>query len=144
MSMRTWTIDGYGVNVSNLKIDDYMMAAFLRKYFSNDFEIFDIKSDATDAEIVEIFDYSYESGNGDLSVWAAVSDLILKKENVFVEYIKGECEEAIILPSCMPWQYNEKERALTIEDLEEIFSKYFKELGYPEVDVDSQSIEFYG
>ena len=143
MSNRSFTVDGFGISLNNLEINKCKMAAFLRKYFPDKFEEFDIKPNATDEEIVFAFDYSYESGCGDLSVWAAVADAISENEGIIVEYFDGEYEKAIILPACMPWQYNEKERVLTLNDFERIFAVYFEELGYPKIEVDSQSIEFY-
>ncbi len=100
-------------------------------------EIFETLLQPEDAqEIADFFesitDDKYFNHNG-LDLIPIVINFETGLETLYVPSQEGclgaNCG-AVLLPACMPWQFNEHERALSSEsDLDEIFVPYMQELG---------------
>lgn len=62
-----------------------------------------------------------------------VADIMNKETGIrFTNQLDMESDtEYVMLPECMPWLMNEKEKALTEKDLHDICVKYCSEIGLP-------------
>ena len=77
--------------------------------------------------IIEVFDY-YE-GEFYCSLWSFVANVISKETGIDVDCYADNYQVALMLLEREPWDYNEKEKELTMESFNEILLRYFKELG---------------
>lgn len=86
----------------------------------------------TPLNLLNIFkDYIDERSNY-TSVAGVIADIMTSETgiNFYAVHISDDhC--AILLPENVPWYYNEVEKQLTEEKLNEIFKKYFAELDFP-------------
>jgi hypothetical protein len=62
-----------------------------------------------------------------------VADIMNKETGIrFTNQLDMDSDkEFVMLPECMPWLLNEKEKALTEKDLHDICVKYCSEMGFP-------------
>lgn len=64
-------------------------------------------------------------------LYGVIADVMSKETGIRWEYYVADedSDDAIILPRCFPWLYNEAEKTMTEEKLKEICNKYIAELG---------------
>lgn len=76
---------------------------------------------------------------------AVISDVISIENDIRVMFLEEQDEPVkyIMFAEALPWQYNDKEKALTQESLTGIFKKYFDELEIP-LDMDYIQVEYFG
>ena len=79
-----------------------------------------------------------------------VAAIIETETGISFEYQPGQSDEgcvgsaAIIMPRCYPWEYNEIEKNLTIEKLENILTPYVKEFNMDPKEITDIEIEYFG
>lgn len=75
---------------------------------------------------------------------AAIANIMTRETGIRFEFHPGmDNENKILFPESYPWYYNEKERELTRETLDEIMSRYVDELGIDK-EADYEDIEYWG
>lgn len=146
MSMQTDVIYGYGVDTSRLSLDTAPFKAFVKKYLPNIYEKYlsDIPDD-TDFNEVEKILYEYESPNCSSSGYGAViADILQKETKLLFNYIANEesGSSAIYFPYYLPWQMTKRIKEIKQEDIDEILTRYFTELGV-KIEPDYTAVEIY-
>lgn len=98
-------------------------------------------------EFFEDWDYSCNV-SGQEGLGAVISNVISRETGVRVEFQKGQDDcgsvPTVLLLETSPWNYNEKEKNLTLDSLIELLLPYAKELGIDKDDIGFVSIEYYG
>jgi hypothetical protein len=155
--MTTSIIYGFGFNVD--EISDERLIAFMIKHkdtfckSDTENELFCEVVNLTDLDIdvygIEDFfeeyacDVSGHEGKG-----SVISNVISRETGIRMEYqmAQSDCDgyPSVLLVEAYPWNYNEKERNLTIDSLTELLLPYAKELGLRERDIDGLEVEYYG
>ncbi len=89
----------------------------------------------------------YTSGvTGHSGVYGAISDIMMAETGISFGYFEEQDSSnkgSIMLEQLMPWDFNETEKALTEESLQEICEKYIAELN-PELEFESIRMEYFG
>lgn len=147
MSCRSWTENGYGIDLENLphisKKKD-KLKSFVIKHRRDILEDFSLTSNSTAEEFYDELE-NYESGSGYESSWAIVAETMSNETNIPFEYFYSEYGEVIMYLPSYPWSIlSDKEKNLTKTEINNIFKNYLEELGYKNVSVDYRSIEFFG
>ena len=95
-----------------------------------------------EANVDDYADFDQDYCNG---IPALISMAIMEAEGVGIE-CHSDLNGCVYLvfPACMPWEYNEKERALSENDIIALLSKYWHMLYEGETDIDRVSIHQYG
>lgn len=99
------------------------------------------------SDIDKIFEtYSCEN-TGIEGTGAAVANIMFRETGIRFAYCpeNDECDTkaSILLTESLPWSFNEAEKKLTLESLEELCLKYCKELRIPEPP-DYLALEYFG
>lgn len=156
MSMQTSIVRGYGVDYSDLdNINTEKVLNFIKNHNSNLYEnmmeaVIGCNDNYTEEDCVE---WLMENMDRELieefEEWeyvrcAIIADIMRRETDISFEFLVGNdpiaYNQAILLPTLMPYQYSEKERVLTEEEMEEIFKKYFGELG---IDVSPDIVDIF-
>ena len=141
MSYNTWYTYGYGVKVNDIKTTPERLfnLAATNQELSKDVTDFLKESgeykieNLTLEDFDEFDDICYKSGVG-IILYRAINEFI-------VDYaIDFDGNTYVVFPETYPWSINAKEKALTENDVKEIFEKYIKILTDEPVDIDYQSI----
>ena len=157
MSMRSSFVYGFGFEVENILdrvLLDFMINhknTFCKTDIENDLfcEVVNFTDEDLDAYGLEDFFESYQCDcTGQEGVGAVISNVISRETGIMVEYQMGQSEcgsyPSVLLAETYPWNYNEKERNLTVESLTEILLPYAEELGLSKDDINALEIEYYG
>lgn len=159
MSMRFWTVTGYGVNIEVIDtVDINDKLAFIKKYLPEVYKTLQDEIryqynkgllDFTNTS--EYIDYcnqwlaTYENEYAAKGFGAIFTDAINNNEMEFnVEIFDGDEGGAVMYVACFPWEMTVREKQMTREDMEDVFMKYLNDLGISENVCDRQSIKFYG
>ena len=120
-------------------IEDYDYAEWLNKCSANaDFNNgWVLNKDYTDEVDALIDATTFASPYFPHDKYLVIAAVMRKETGIsFSYYSLDEGEYAIVLPLCMPWEFNEKDKNCTPESLEKIFKEYFQELGVNNIEVD--------
>lgn len=154
MSMRSSFVYGYGFIVD--EITDEKLIDFIKNHKDTfckadyEKELFEEMLEYTEEEyyLENFFDDYYCDCSGQGGRGAVVSNIISRETGIRIEYQMGQsdCDSypSILFTETYPWNYNEKERNLTVESLTEILLPYAEELGLSKKDIDVLEIEYYG
>lgn len=154
MSMRSSFVYGYGFIVD--EITDEKLIEFIKKHK----DAF-CKSDEEKALFEEMLEYTEEEYDledffdgyscdcsGQEGRGAVISNIISRETGIRIEYQMGQsdCDSypSVLFTETYPWNYNDKERNLTVESLTKILLPYAEELGLSKKDIDALEIEYYG
>ena len=150
MASQDYEIRGYGIQFdskcgTDTTVDRIKQLLELAPEVKADVEAWlkdiDISLDEVMVDDYADFDQDYNNG-----IPALIAKVINAVEGIFVEAASDDDGVLYLyLCCCMPWGYNEKERNLTAEELEDIFRKYWNIL-YPEkvTTIDAVSIHQFG
>lgn len=76
--------------------------------------------------------FDFEATGGGSGIYGIVADVIGRENGICISYeVADEYEDnddAVMFVEKLPWFMNEKERSLTAEELDKIFTPYVKEL----------------
>ena len=155
MSMRTDIVYGYGFTSVD-EIEDNKLIEFIKNHkdaFCKSEEelalfedMLEFTKDEYDLEdFFELYgcDMTGLEGNG-----AVISNIISRETGIRFEYQCGDADccsyPSILFSETYPWNFNEKEKNLTVESLTEILLPYVEELGLGKNSIDALEIEYYG
>ena len=159
MSSSTSMYYGFGFEVDNIKTLD--LVTFMTNHKRTlcesirEREMFDVLHNTEDGifsynfaqDFFEEWDYECDV-SGQSGLGAIISNVISRETGVRVEYQMGQSDcgsvPSVLLVETSPWNYNEKEKNLTINSLTELLLPYVLELGLSKKDIDFLSIEYYG
>lgn len=150
MSMRSWTVDGYGINAGILVCPVELKEAFIKKYLPKVYEEManDCQNEDTEEYMLNVDDWinNYEDFNCRYGFEALFAEAINENEDGFdVDYYDGEYEEAIAYEDRAPWEMSDRVKQMkNREDMKAIFAKYLNELDIKEFAFERQSVEFWG
>lgn len=148
MSMRNWTVDGYGIDISYLDgVDNATKIAFIKQHDTKtyaDYEAYAKEAELDmEADLTEILNYCNETADGFAYVFAGV--MYDETDIMFTSEVNDETGEgAVLYMDRAPWEIEDKVRGMSEDDMKAIFAKYLAELGVTEFYFDRQSIEFWG
>ena len=154
MGMRSSFVYGYGFFVD--EIPDGVIIEFIKNHkdtfckSDKEKELYEEMLEYTKEEYdLEDFFESYGcdctgmEGNG-----AVISNIISRETGIRFEYQCGDADcdsyPSVLFAETYPWNYNEKEKSLTVESLTEIMFPYIEELGLKKENIDALEIEYYG
>ena len=140
MSCSTSIIYGYGFNISTLTANGFInfltwhsesVIAILQKQVGykhlTEADLFETLKTTGPEEFFSEIECEISGFTG----WEAViSNVITHETDIRVEYQSGEShgDETIMFSEGMPWIYSNKEKLLTQDYLEDLFSKYINDL----------------
>lgn len=154
MNMKTDIVYGYGFMVDEIPDDviiDFIKnhkETFCKSDTENELyeEMLEYTKEAYDLEnFFEMYscDHTGMEGNG-----AVISNIISRETGIRFEYQCGDADcnsyPSVLFVETYPWNYNEKEKNLTVESLNEILLPYVIELGLNRSNIDALEIEYYG
>ena len=150
MSYQTWHNYGYGICTDDIETDCsrllklISLAPNFNDKFQEKLEVWmgdnSVKS-VEDLKLDEILDVLYY-----MDLWygiaSVISVVVCEAEDIGLV----DCDDFIgcdyvIFPTRLPWEYNEKELNMTVEDAENIFRKYVGILTDKTIVIDWQSVE---
>lgn len=150
MSMNTSIVYGRGFNVDG--VTDGTLKLFARNHLAS------LRACLSQEELGEIEEYLGCDDEADFpevecgiscqrGTYAVISNVIREESGIQVQYEPGQedCDSlpSILLAACLPWQYAEEEKLLTIQEYDDIISPYMVELGVSG-NPDDLSVEYYG
>lgn len=152
MSMNSFHIYGYGFasDCDEEKLIDFIKAhkdTFCRSDKEKEMykEMFDHTSGEYDLE--DFFSSYSDDQNGNEGSGAVISNIMSRETGLRFEYCKPDSDcgtsASVVFPWGYPWQYNEAEKNLTQEKLDEICKVYIDELGILE-DPEELELEYWG
>lgn len=161
MSMQSWTVTGYGVKEEEFdNVSTDTKVSFIKKFLPKTYEELQTEVESENNEgnfdmtnTSEYLDYckvwidGYEDEYCSMGFAALFAMAINENEKDFyVEYCSGEYSEenSIIYTDRLPWEMSDRVKAMTCEDMTEVFMKYLRELGINNDVCDRQSVEYYG
>lgn len=150
MSMRSWSVDGYGVEMTDIVksvsaekwAELISLAPTLQEKVQNYFDKHDYKSPYSYGDYI---DYCCDNNEEDYLSWL-IADVIREKEyiNLIVD-ADEDGNEYLLLESKLPWEVDTvSEQSLTPEKLERIISKYVGIISDRKIELDYVSIEHFG
>lgn len=146
MSMQTSIVRGYGVSSTVLDhVTTKNVLDFVEKHCSTLYkkmmeEVDSENKSNLEAECEDWLNENGEFGNGfrDSEEWEEgkfhlIASVMEKETGIKFEYVRGNDPDldgnaAILLPSCMPWEYSATERKVTEQELSDLFRDYFSDL----------------
>jgi len=144
MSFNVDNVYGYGFEVSfgGDNFDSKKFFGFLRNHKETIKGLYDGESiiKFIENENPDIDDFCEEfadrencEGYGYNTAKNIIADIMNKETGIrFTNQLDMDSDkEFVMLPECMPWLLNEKEKALTEKDLHDICVKYCSEIGLP-------------
>ncbi len=154
MSVRCWTVTGFGIDEDELCPSVDSQIAFLKKYLPVQYD--EMQEDCENCENCDMsntsdyLDYcrgwieDYEDDQGNTGFGALFAKAIQKNEDGFEpEYFHHEGCGAVIYEERMPWEMTNRVKAMKADDMSAIFQKYLDELGVSAT-IERQSVEFCG
>lgn len=150
MSLRSWTVDGFGIEVDLLDVGSNKKKAFIKKHdpeFWKEVESYAKEEGLSEQSMMENLDDLFPALTEEVGGFAVVFSRIMSDETGITFEAQVPSEDgygAIMYRDCAPWEMEEKVRNMSYEDMEEIFAKYLAEIGVKEFDFERQSIEYYG
>lgn len=143
--METIIVYGYGLSTDELSnIENAKMAAFIRKHFPDmEFDGINV-NDIDDEELIEYAEEIESITTCNCGVYAAIANAMTKETEIQFDYhgFNEDGNGGIVFGQSMPWHFNEKEKNLTKEKLDEIFKIYTDELGLDDSPCEIE-IEYY-
>lgn len=153
MSMKTSIVYGYGFEIGELDVNAFR--DFLKSHKDTFVKTEEDKKIYEDLLALdshkELDEYCLNVGyscdtKGTEGIGAVISNIMTRETGIRFSYEPGcgDCgsEASVVLAESQPWYMNEKEKALTENGINKIFSMYAEEL---DIDgVDYQEIEYYG
>lgn len=145
MSYHTWSTDGFGFCVDDIKTtpERVLKLAALNKKTLNDLREYldSIYEDGYKDEnlIMDDFD-DFEGNYGDQGLSTILREVI-ETEIPIVFADDFDCVNYILYCPSYPWTLKEKEKDLTKDDVKEILTKYIKILTDEPIDIDFYSVE---
>lgn len=153
MSMSYGAVYGCGLNTKQLEsINQEALALFIKKHSSKFNKVWEDCEDkpleeASLEEIIDFF-YDYESDTGAYSQMAMIeliADVMTKETGVRFGFFSFEEDMVLLFTEAMPWCLNEKEKALSgVDDLQEIFNPYLRELGIENKKINNVELVWWG
>ncbi len=137
MSMQTDCVYGYGFKVY---ASDESLRSFCKKHRETILKLkagkdiidyMDQHSDESFNPKEDFFDYENEA-TGDTGFYGLIADVMNEETGIVFEYRIAQDpddDEVIILPQTYPWFFNEIEKELTQEKLDDILKGYINDLG---------------
>ena len=121
-------IFGYGVDLSKLNFtDETKMKEFIKRYLPDFAKEIDINEKENEVDIFECIDnYNNDLGYDGLS--ALLADVINEQEQIQLSAYDFIPNGYIYIPANYPWQFNNKEKRLTAESMQEILKKYLSKI----------------
>lgn len=158
MSSSTSIYYGYGFEVDEVttqSIMDFMKNHQLTLSYPREIEMFVALRDKDEGILSyddpnEFFeDWAYSCNvSGQEGLGAVISNIISRETGIRIEFQKGQDDcgsvSTVLLLETSPWNYNEKEKNLTLDSLMKLLFPYAKELGIDKDDIGFVSIEYYG
>lgn len=156
MSMQTNMIYGYGFEVCY--VDDEKLIEFIKNHketfckSDEEKELFEelLKYEPDDYCLDDLLEESDVTCDvtGRTGFGVPISNIISRETGIRVQYEIG-CGDCGSVPSVLfseqyPWNYNEKEKNLTVDSLNELFIPYVKELGLSKEVLGGLAVEYYG
>ena len=151
MGQQTWTVEGYGIIVP----DDEHIIEFIKAHkdtFCQSQEEKDLYEEmlvytAGEYDLEDFFEKYGCANSGQPGPGAVISNIMSRETGLRFEYHRGmmdyENTERIIFTQGMPWHFNETEKNLTRDALDDIMNRYAAELGIGR-EADYEEIEYYG
>jgi len=125
MSWSCWTVDGFGIDCSNLSDEGFL------KFCKEHKESLGVYRDGIEQAIEEDWDSDeIRDMTNNMTLVEIIAHVMNLETGIVFEGIgisDESCEAVMFLPA-YPWQMNEKERNLTAEELKAICGKYAEEL----------------
>lgn len=145
MSYHTWSTDGFGFCVDDIKTtpERVLKLAALNEETLNDLrEYLDaIYEDGYKDKDLTMDDFSDFEGNYGEHGLSTILREVIEKELPIVFADDFDCVNYILYCPSYPWTLHEKEKSLTKDDVEEILTKYIKILTDESIDIDFYSVE---
>lgn len=142
MSMRSWTVGGFGILASDVnEAPTSNKVAFIKQFLPGAYEKME-----ESGEDVKSWMAAYEGEFGLFGFAAIFADAINQNEEDFnVEYCDGEYpeESAILYEDRQPWDMSERVKNMKPDDMRELFNKYLVPLDIT-AEVSRRSVEYYG
>lgn len=158
-SWSSWTVDGYGIDMSDHAPETKKEFEFIGKHMKALEKALDedtleglkyyiangVSSEYDGQSFIDFVDEYEDEDYGRNGFPAILAEVIREETQIEVECVQFEGVSVVMLCRCMPWEYTEKEKALTKDDLNNIFLPYLQELGLSEkLTPDHQSVEEWG
>lgn len=119
---------GYGVDLSELDFnDEEAMRHFIKKYLPDQAENMEEDEEEDEIDVFEWID-DYENDFGYHGLSAMLVDIINEHEGIELAAYDDIPNGCIYIPDQQPWQFNEKEKTLTPDSIQEIFEKYLNQI----------------
>ena len=135
MSEHNYCFTGYGFSIDDANVEN--IVSFIRKHRSDICDKISVPENVSAADFVKAV--GKQAGEG--SWKGIVTKAMTEETGIQFELAFNEETEAIILPCCLPWQYVEKEKDLTQEEMDRILRGYMDELG---IDGVPDTIQIFG
>lgn len=153
MSISYGAVYGYGLNAKQLEtINQETLALFIKKHSSKFNKVWEDcegkpLEEASLEKIIDFF-YDYESDTGAYSQMAMIeliADVMTKETGIQFGFFSFEEDMVLLFTEAMPWCLNEKEKALSgVDDLQEIFNPYLRELGIENEKINNVELVWWG
>lgn len=144
MSYHTWTTNGFGFCVDDIKTTPeriLKLAALNEKTYKDLIEYLNAFASECKDEDLTIDDFDdFEGDYGDRGLSCIIREVI-NNELPIVFADDFDCVPYILYCPRYPWSLEDKEKRLTKEDVEEVFKKYINILTDTPVVIDYYSVE---
>lgn len=156
MSMKSWSVRGYGVteeDVNGASVSSKIN--FIKRHLPKIYE--DMMKEGEENPNIAMDDTSdyldfcdswideYENECGDTGFGVIFAEAICEAEEGFnVSYHNSEYDETVIMyEERLPWEMSERVKSMTAEDMKNVFQKYLDELKV-KAEIGYQEVEYYG
>lgn len=161
MSMQTSIVRGYGVDstvldhVTTKNVLDFvekrcpvLYETMMEEVGSEDGSYLEAECEDWLCENGEFGDGFRNSEEWEEGKFHLIASVMERETGVRFEYAQGNDPDldgnaAILLPSCMPWEYSETEHKVTEQELSDLFKKYLSDLELG-VEPDYVEVFYYG
>ena len=153
MSMRNYSCYGYGFSIENASNIDLIKEIVKGSFSAEDVEEMKEAIDMSQNVGELIANIEYEMHLVDESISMLVAEWMNSNKELNPDGIRFsgfgsqyDCgtEESVLFTEGFPWQFTEAELKLKATDVEHLTAKFAKLLGIPDIDVNYQTLEYYG
>lgn len=141
--LQTWTLNGYGVKISDIPITADTVARIEELLFMAPLTKSKIHKHFTEAGITgpELEDY-FEYGSETLGLAILLKEVIEEIEHIPLGACDDfGCESYLLYCPSYPWEITEYEKGLTEEGLNSMFAKYINMLTNENLDINYYTVE---
>lgn len=153
MSMHSYSCYGYGFSIENASNIDLIKEIVKGSFSPEDVEYMKEAIDKSQNVGELIANIEYREMLLDESISMLVAEWMNNNKELNPDGIRFagfaaqyDCgtEESVLFTEGFPWQFTEAELKLKPTDVEHLTAKFAKLLGIPDIDVNYQTLEYYG